>query len=181
MAMSMVLVTSLMTSTAAAQPEPAATPAPEAAKPLPSGPYPLPVMIGDAVGVALFAGGYALAVASEDCACEELGSGYLLMFGIATCVGVPAMVHDGQHRRGRAVASVALRVGLPIAAGYTADALGHDRTTTFADILGGAGAAMLLDWTVLTRVRTHRTPPPTVSLFAAPALAGALAGLAGRW
>jgi hypothetical protein len=127
----------------------------------------------------LFALGVEVALGSADCECEELGSGYLMMFGISSYVaGGPAMHHH--HRRyGAMVGSGALRLGLPLAAGLIAHQRDADRGATATAVFAGAGLAMVLDGALLAHDRHRPSPaPPAAALFVAPTTGGATAGLA---
>ena len=95
-----------------------AQPADEPSDP-PRGTYTGSMMLADGLSIASFATGFVIARTYE-CDCEEMGSGYLMLFGLGGYVmGGPALhaIHD---RHGRAWASGLLRVGLPVIGGSIA-------------------------------------------------------------
>ena len=97
---------------------------------------------------------------------------------VGTYALVPAAIHLGKGHRDRELASVGLRVGLPIAAGYLAHQL--DDEAAGLGVLGGIGAAVLIDWLVLAQPKDKeaaRYVTPTLM----PSRGGAVMGLGGRF
>jgi hypothetical protein len=112
-------------------------------------PYRSAMMLGDVAASALFASGIAVLIEGADCDCEEMGSGYLIMFGGGAYLGVGPMLHKEHRRGGRALLSVVMRVALPIAGGIVGAAIDDEASTTAGFAAAGAATAMALDWTLL--------------------------------
>jgi hypothetical protein len=134
------------------------------------------IAIADAASVALLVGGYAHAVATGDDEGENFLGGYLIMFGLFGYVGGSAAIHRGHDQNGEAIASVALRAVLPVAAYGLGGAFDADRRGRLGFVGGGALAAMAIDWFVLGR--TSSRTASSVTLYTVPSRDGAIAGIA---
>lgn len=168
------LVVLLASSTVSASPEP------ESEERATDRPYTSWIMLVDGISVSAAVGGYALARATADCECEEMGSGLLMMVGLfGYTLGGP-ILHEEHERLGHMMASGALRVVLPVVAGSVAHARWGERPTTVGAVFAGAGAAMVVDWLVFARP-DRQEPSRSVSLFGAPVSDGGVVGLAGSW
>ena len=139
-------------------------------------PYRGVLMIGDAAAMTFWFGGSALAYHERNCNCEDF-SGELVIFGVAAYASVGAFVHHDAGRNDRAVASVALRIALPIAAGELAHGLGADLDQSLLAAGGGMLAAAAIDWFALA----DSTAPAKrkAAVFARPTNGGFVAGIAG--
>lgn len=134
----------------------------------------------DALGAALMITGYERTVSAEPCDCEEMGSGYLMLFGLYAYASSGPMLHRDHRRHGALVGSAALRVGLPLAAGLYAHARDPDDGWTAVAVLAGAGLASAIDVGLLSHDRRPR-PPPAATPILAPVPGGATAGVSVRF
>jgi hypothetical protein len=134
------------------------------------------LMLGDAAAATFVVGGSALAYHERNCTCEDF-SGELVLFGVAAYASIGAFVHHDAGRNDRAVASVALRIALPIATGELAHGLGADLDHSLLAAGGGMLAAAAIDWFALA----DATAPArsNVGAFVRPTSGGFVAGLAG--
>jgi hypothetical protein len=140
------------------------------------------IIASDLLTTGMIAGGAALAYAQRDCTSHGCGLGgfYLMIFGAGGYVSWPAFIHDDAGHRGRAFASGALRVTLPLAGIAVAQVLERDTGTTLAFAGAGMVSAMLVDWLVLAR-RPRGADAPPLSFHAAPVDGGAVAGVSGAF
>lgn len=141
--------------------------------------YPLRIVAVDAGSVAVVGlGGLLLIRAAFDGGDDTATQGFAFVtVGLAGyAIGAP-LVHWGRGNPRGAMRSALVRTGLPLL-GATLTYLA-DRTNEGSPIYGavaGIGVAMILDWTVLSRVTVSASP------FVAPAAGGgAQAGIAGRF
>lgn len=110
-----------------------------------------PMMRVDA-GATLLVGASIATFAVEACECQELG---LLLGSVGGLLYVSsgASSHHEVGRDGAAIASVVLRLGLPVGASLLARSLDGDTWTQVGAAGVGAIGAIVLDWTGLSRGR----------------------------
>jgi hypothetical protein len=131
----------------------------------------------DVGALVLIGGGSALAYRSRHCACDDFGSTWAGI-GVMSYVWLGSFALHDAGRNDRAVASVALRVALPIAAGTLADNFGASQGGSLLAAGGGIVTTMLIDWFALADAR-RSVPAQQVTVFAAPSGDGIVAGVAG--
>jgi len=141
-------------------------------------PYRSMVMLVDGFATLWTAGFTALAYHNRNDKGEDF-SGQGVIFGAMFYLSSPFLHHAAGHD-GRTVASVVVRVGLPIAAGELAYHEGASPAESLWVAGGGALAAMVFDWFVLADWTYERTPKD-VGVYVAPASGGGvIAGYGGR-
>lgn len=149
-------------------------------KPEDTGPQPYrPVlMVFDGFATLFTAGFTALAYHNRNDRGEDF-SGEGVIFGLSYYLGGGPFLHHEAGHDGRAVASVVVRVGLPIAAGELAYHEGASPAESLWVAGGGMLAAMAFDWFVLADW-TYEPRPKDVGLYVAPASGGGVvAGVGG--
>lgn len=166
--MRVALVLLVLVASAAADPAPAEPPPREA--------YRWVIIGGDVFASVFTFGGSALAYRSRNCDCEDF-SGEGVVFGLMAYLAVGAVVHSEAGHEDRAVASVALRVALPIASGVGAHLMGASTDGSLLAAGGGMVVAMGLDWFALAEA--SRPVAPKTAFFITPSSGGAIAGLGG--
>jgi len=115
---------------------------------------------------------------NDHASCPMAVGAFVGGFGVYA-IGSP-VVHMTRGNPGRALASLALRVGLPAAAiAMTIDDEADDSSGWL--ILGTVGGAMLFDWMVLARpgLGDSPRPPPSMQPAFTPTRGGATLGLGG--
>lgn len=135
------------------------------------------MIAGDVFAATLIGGGLGIFWKYRNCDCEEMGSGPVMMLGVLAYASWGPLGHADQGSRPRAVASGALRIGLPLAGVALAQKLDRDTGTTLAFAAGGMVSATMIDWFVLGL--PARVAKPPVSIYVAPADGGAIAGISG--
>jgi hypothetical protein len=137
------------------------------------------VVVGDSVGAAAIAGGYAVLRLSSGRNCDMCaGEVGMLMMGVGATwyLGFAPMAHHERGHDGRAWFSGALRLGLPLAAGLGSAELTHREGPIVGAVGASMVAAMVFDWTVLAH-----EPRIKATMFGAPIAHGALIGVAKTW
>lgn len=151
--------------------------------PKPKGPQPYRsfIMLSDGFAAAFTAGFAALAYRNRDCDCEDF-SGEGVIFGLMFYGSFPVFAHHDAGHDGRAVASGALRVGLPIAAGAFAYHEGASSDESLVWAGAGMVGAMVIDWFALSEW-SYEPKDDTVGVYVAPATGGSgvVAGIGGAF
>ena len=137
------------------------------------------ILAGDAAAGLFIGGGSAILYAYWDSKSEEWMSPAVILMGLGMYTTWAPATYWTTGARGRAVASGALRLALPLGGLAAAQAADQDTTTTLLAVGGGMVTAMAIDWLFLSRPPGKRRTPPPVSLYAAPIDGGAIAGVTG--